>query len=113
MNENDEEYEEFNERFETIEQALKYIADSQAKSEFIFKRDQIERRKRQTEWENRQTEWENRQTEWEARLDRIEKLQENTQKHLDHITKVVGFLADENEEKNQKAEEIGTILTRK
>jgi hypothetical protein len=29
--------EEFNERFATIEETLKYIADSQAKSEFISK----------------------------------------------------------------------------
>lgn len=30
--------EEFNEKFETIEQTLKYIADSQAKSEWILKK---------------------------------------------------------------------------
>jgi len=31
--------EEFNERFNTIEETLKYIADSQAKSEFIHKKE--------------------------------------------------------------------------
>ena len=38
--------EEFNERFESVEQALKYIADSQAKSEFIHKREKVEFDKR-------------------------------------------------------------------
>ncbi len=36
---NEEIIEEFNEKFATVEEALKYIADSQAKSEFIHKRD--------------------------------------------------------------------------
>jgi galactokinase len=99
MSEKDEEFEEFNERFETIEQALKYIADSQAKSEFINKKAQVE--------------WRKKQVESEKRMERIEKLQESTQKHLDHITKIVRFLVDENEDKNRKIEEVGTILTRK
>jgi galactokinase len=84
--------EEFNERFETIEQALKYIADSQAKSEFIRKQEQVE---------------------WRKRMERIEKSQERTQQHLDHTTKIVRFLVEDNEDKNQKIEEVGTILTRK
>jgi hypothetical protein len=99
MSEKDEEFEEFNERFETIEQALKYIADSQAKSEFINKKAQVE--------------WRKKQVESEKRMERIEKLQESTQKHLDHITKIVRFLVDENEDQNRKIEEVGTILTRK
>lgn len=37
--------EEFNEKFETIQDALKYTADLQAKSEFIHKRDFVEIRK--------------------------------------------------------------------
>jgi esterase/lipase len=91
--------EEFNERFETIEQALKYIADSQAKSEFIRKKAEVEFRKRQDESDK-----------WFAEM---KQLQANTQNHLDHITKIVRFLVEDNEDKNQKIEEVGAILTRK
>ncbi len=89
MTENDEE---FNERFETVEQALKYIADSQAKSEFIRKKAEVDFRK------------------W---VDEMKQMQANTQKHLDHITKVVRVLVEENEDKNGKIEDIGKILVRK
>lgn len=54
---------EFKEKFATIEDALKYIADSQAKSEWLLKQDQIKSRKR---------------------MDEIER-------HLAHITKVLRF----------------------
>ena len=70
--------EEFNEQFESVEQALKYIANSQAKSEFIRKRKKIE---------------------FDKQIARIVKLQKQTQKRLDqtqkqlnHITKVVRFI---------------------
>jgi esterase/lipase len=96
MSEKDEEY---NERFETIEQALKYISDSQAKSEFVRKKAEVGFRKRQDEFDK-----------WVLEM---KQLQANTQKHLDHITKVVRFLADENEEKNHKIEEVSAILSRK
>ena len=71
----------------------------QLKSEFVRKKAEVEFRKRQDESDK-----------WFAKM---EKLQANTQNHLDHITKIVRFLVDENEDKNQKIEEIGTILTRK
>jgi hypothetical protein len=93
MSEKDEVY---NERFETVEQALQYIADSQAKSEFIRKRETFEWRKKHDKW-----------------FKRMEELQANTQRHLDHITKVVRFLADDNDEKNHKIEEVSVILSRK
>jgi esterase/lipase len=95
MSEKDEEY---NERFETIEQALKYISDSQAKSEFVRKKAEVDFRKRQDEFDK-----------WVLEM---KQLQANTQKHLDHITKVVRFLADDNEEKNHKIEEVSVILSR-
>jgi esterase/lipase len=89
----------YNERFETVEQALKYIADSQAKSEFVRKKVEVDFRKRQEEFDT-----------W---LVEMKQLQANTQRHLDHITKVVRFLADDNEEKNHKIEEVSVILSRK
>ncbi len=61
---------EFNEKFETIEDTLKYIADMQAKAEWQHKKGQIERRK--FEEENRKR--------WER-----------TQKQLDYITKLTGI----------------------
>ncbi len=67
---NEEIVEEFNEKFASVEEALKYIADSQAKSEFIRKRDNAEAKKEFAE---------------------IRKLQAQTQRHLDHITKVLRF----------------------
>ncbi len=67
-----EENEEFNERFETIEQGLKYINDSQAKSEFIRKKEQVE---------------------WRKHFEEMQKIQENTQRHLNHITKIVSILS--------------------
>ncbi len=73
---NEESFEEFNEKFASVEEALKYIADSQAKSEFIRKRDDVKIRKEMAE---------------------IRKLQAQTQKHLDHITKVLRFNIEEYE----------------
>lgn len=98
--------EEFNERFATVEEALKYIADSQAKAEFIHKRDS----KRFAE---EQKQYEQRQKESEQRLDRIERLQEQTQRHLDHITKVLRFNIEEYEFQEDKLRKAGEILSRK
>ena len=56
MSERDEEY---NERFETVEQALKYIADSQAKSEFIRKKSEIDWRKKMEEMRQMQANTQN------------------------------------------------------
>ncbi len=73
---NEEIIEEFKERFATVEEALKYIADSQAKSEFIRKRDNAESSKEFAE---------------------IRELQKQTQRQLDHITKVLRFNIEEYE----------------
>ncbi len=94
-----EEYEQFNERFETIEQALKYVADSQAKAEFTS-------RKNQAEW-NKNIE-EMRQVNSET-----QRLQQNTQVQLDYITQVVRVLVEDNEQHNKKFEDMGNILSRK
>ncbi len=84
--------EEFNEKFATVEEALKYIADSQAKAEFINKRAS-------------------------ARHDKeiavIRELQESTQRHLDHITKVLRFNIEKYEFQEDKITEAGKVLSRK
>jgi hypothetical protein len=84
--------EEFNEKFATVEEALKYIADSQAKSEFIHKRDIAEHKKHIAE---------------------IRKLQESTQSHLNHITKVLRFNIEKYEFQEDKITEAGKVLSRK
>ena len=84
--------EEFNERFESVEAALKYIADSQAKSEFIRKHKKIE---------------------FAKQIERIVKLQKQTQKRLDCCTKVVRFLVEEDEFQEEKLQAAGEILSRK
>jgi ssRNA-specific RNase YbeY (16S rRNA maturation enzyme) len=84
--------EEFNERFDTIEAALKYVADSQAKSEFIRKRDYAKHDKDIAE---------------------IRELQKQTQRHLDHITKVLRFNIEEYEFQEEKLEKAGEILISK
>lgn len=89
---NDEIIEEFNERFDTIEAALKYVADSQAKSEFIRKRDYAKHDKDIAE---------------------IRELQKQTQRHLDHITKVLRFSIEEYEFQEEKLEKAGEILISK
>lgn len=82
--------EEFNERFNTIEETLKYIADSQAKSEFIRKRDVARHDKEIAE---------------------IRAIQEKTQKQLDHITKVLRFNIEEYEFQEEKLAEAGKALS--
>ncbi len=79
-----EENEEFNERFETIEQALKYVADSQAKSEWVHKKDIVEARKRQLEFEKRQLESEKLLQSTQKQIDFIGK-------HLAHVSKLAGI----------------------
>ncbi len=74
MGEKNEEFEEFNERFESIEQTLKYIAEAQAKAEFLHKKHQIESQKR-----------------WEQ-----------TQKQLDYITKLVGVSFEELDQMDER-----------
>ena len=89
---NEEIIEEFNEKFATIEEALKYIADSQAKSEFIHKRDHAAHNKDIAE---------------------IRELQKQTQRHLDHITKVLRFNIEEYEFQEDKLKKAGEILISK
>ncbi|MDQ3179596.1 MAG: hypothetical protein M3Q33_03650 [Acidobacteriota bacterium] len=91
--------EEFNEKFATIEEALKYIADSQAESEFIRKQDNAKSSKEFAE---------------------IRELQKQTeryivqiQRHLDHITKVLRFNIEEYEFQEDKLEKAGEILISK
>ena len=86
-----EENEEFTEKFETIEQALKYIADSQAKSEWLHKQDQIERRKFEEESKKR----------WER-----------TQKQLDYITKLTGIAFEDIMFQDEKIKNAGEILSK-
>lgn len=83
---NEEIVEEFNERFATIEESLKYVADSQAKSEFIRKRENAE---------------------FNKKLAKIQKLQEQIQKHLDHITRVMRFNIEEYKFQDEKLVEAG------
>ncbi len=82
---NEEIVEEFNEKFATVEETLKYIADSQAKAEFIHKRDMAE----------------------------IRASQDRTQHHLEHITKVLRFNIEEYEFQEEKITEAGKVLSRK
>ncbi len=96
---NEESFEEFNEKFASVEEALQYIADSQAKSEFIHKRENVEFRKRAEKSEKEIAE--------------IRELQKQTQKHLDYITKVLRFNIEEYEFQEEKLEKAGKILARK
>jgi hypothetical protein len=108
---------EFKEKFATIEEALKYIADSQAKSEFIHKRDIIEARKRQTEYEKRQSEYEKRQAEYEKRQEafraEFEKGQKLLQKQFNHLAKLTGIAFEELEFQEEKLETAGKALQKK
>lgn len=88
--------EEFNEKFETIEQTLKYIADSQAKSEWILK-------KSQKDWEKR----------LEESNQKFERQWQQTQKQLDYITKLTGIAFEDLMFQDEKIEEAGKALSRK
>lgn len=96
---NEEIIEEFNEKFAGVEEALKYIADSQAKSEFIRKRENAEFRKNIDEMLELQG--------------RIQQQSEKTQRQLDHITKVFRFSVEELEFREGKLEKTGKALSRK
>ena len=84
--------EEFDEKFATVEAALKYIADSQAKSEFTGKQTSVKHDKEIAE---------------------IRASQDRTQKHLEHITKVLRFNVEEYEFQEDKITEAGKLLSRK
>jgi hypothetical protein len=83
--------ERFNEKFATIDEALKYISDSQAKSEWLNARSKVEHEKFRTESEQR---W--RQIE----------------KHRAYITKLTGIAFDDLDFQNGKLTEAGKILAR-
>ena len=85
----------FNEKFASIEEALKYIADSQAKSEWVRKKDAVEQRARQEKFEE------------ESKLIWLQ-----TKKHLDHITKLTGIVFEDLDFQNKKLKEAGKTLTR-
>lgn len=89
---NEEIIEEFNERFNSVEEALKYIADSQAKSEFIRKQENAE---------------------FSKKMEEMRVMQERTQHQLDHITKVLRFNVEELEFQEEKLEKVGEALSRK
>ncbi len=101
---NEEIVEEFNERFATVEEALKYIADSQAKSEFVRKRDAAEIRARQERIELNLE-------RMEQNLERMEQNLDQTQQHLNHITKVLRFNIEEYEFQEDKITAAGKILS--
>lgn len=84
--------EEFNERFESVEQALKFITDSQAKSEWLKKQDEAKSR---------------------ARFDEIEENLRRVTQQLHHITKLTGIVFEDLEFQNKKLVEAGDILSKK
>ena len=96
---NEESIEEFNEKFATIEETLKYVADLQAKSEFINKQTSVRHDKEIAEIRESQV--------------RSQRMAEQTQRHLDHITKVLRFNIEEYEFQEDKITEAGKILSRK
>ncbi len=91
--------EEFNEKFATIEEALKYIADSQAESVFIRKQDNAKSSKEFAKIRELQ--------------EQTQRQIEQTQRHLDHITKVLRFNIEEYEFQEDKLEKAGEILISK
>lgn len=96
---NEEIVEEFNERFATIEEALKYIADSQAKSEFINKQASVRHDKEVAEIR--------------ALQEQTARNSDQTQRHLNHITKVLRFNVEEYKFQEDKITEAGKILSSK
>lgn len=83
---------EFNEKFETIEDTLKYIADTQAKMEWLHKKDQIERQKFEEESRKRLPQ---------------------TQKQLDYITKLTGIAFEDIMFQEEKLQTAGETLKRR
>jgi hypothetical protein len=86
------ETEEFNERFTTIEQSLKYVADVQAKSEWLHKQDQAARRKFEEESRKRR---------------------QQIDKRFDYLAKLTGIAFEELEFQEEKLQNAGEALTRK
>ena len=85
----------FNEKFASVEEALKYIADSQAQSEWLRKKSEIEHRARQEKFE-----------------EESKRIWLRTKKHLDHITKLTGIVFEDLEFQNEKLNDAGKTLSR-
>lgn len=85
-------YEEFLERFQTVEQRVAYLEELDRKMEFTRKQDAIERRKSNEESRKR--------------FEQIEK-------NLAHITQLTGIVFDELEFQDEKLDEAGKVLSRK
>ncbi len=94
---------EFNEKFETIEDTLKYIADMQAKAEWQHKKGQIESEKRQIKFEE-----ERQKFEEESR-----KRWKQTQKHLDYLSKLTGIAFEDIMFQENKLQKAGESLQKK
>lgn len=92
-------YEEFNERFESVEERLKYLGDSQEKWEWFRKADEVASRKRFQQIE--------------AGLQQIEKNLNHTTRQLNHITKLTGIAFEEIEFQDEKLDVAGKALSRK
>jgi hypothetical protein len=91
--------EEYKEKFKTFEDALRYIADSQAKSEWLRKKEEVE---------NRKSREESRKFQEESR-----KRWQQIEKHLAHITKLTGIVFDELEFQEEKIQDASKALERK
>lgn len=99
----------FNEKFATIDEALKYISDSQAKSEWLNKREEVEHRKFRKEMEQFQEQFQKEheqfRTESAQRWKQIEK-------NVAYITKLTGIAFDDLDFQNKKLLEVGKTLGR-
>lgn len=91
--------EEFTEKFANVEEALKYVADSQAKSEWANAKNQVESR---------------------ARLDRIEEQLSHVDQqlaqvanHLKHISQLTGIAFEELKFQNEKLQTVAEVLSKK
>lgn len=85
----------FNEKFASIEEALKYITDLQAKSEWLSKQEDVKQRARQEKFE-----------------EESKRIWLRTKKHLDHITKLTGIVFEDLDFQNEKLKEARKTLTR-
>ncbi|MEZ5345687.1 MAG: hypothetical protein R2681_09055 [Pyrinomonadaceae bacterium] len=90
---------EFNLKFETIEETLKYIADSQLKAEWALKQESVKSKKRMDSIEKN--------------LENVSKNLDHISKHLTHITRVLGFNIEEYQFQEDKLQKAGNILQEK
>jgi len=108
---NEKNVEEFNEKFATVEAALQYVADSQAKSEFIHKRDNIAFSKKMAEIAKRQEKTqqliEQNERQIQRHLDETQRQIDKTQRQLNHITLVLRFNIEEYEFQEENSKQRG------